>query len=138
MRQEDECVLEGGSMSGTIYDQESSSEKAFRALIRKTKAMPGILPPWWDEQSTGKCLNNARNSPSSSLACAQEKHDIQERWADSKMLMKLRMLGERIYGYTPGGHRSDAMLGFMIGTEGGDSGMVSATIDIASLLRRAN
>lgn len=82
--------------------------------------------------------NYARNSPNFLLACAQEKHDIQERWADSKLPMKLRMLAGRIYGYTPGGHRSDAMLGFMIGTEGGDSDMVSTTIDIASLLRRAN
>lgn len=138
MRQEDEYVLEGSIMGGTIYDQESNSEKAFRTLIGKTKAVPGILPPWWDEQSTGKCLNYARNSPNFSLACAQEKHDIQERWADSKMPTKLRILAERKYGYTPGGHRSDAMLGFMIGTEGGESGMVSITIDIASLLRKAN
>lgn len=138
MRQEDEYALNGDIMSGTIYDQEPSSEKAFRTLIRKTKAVPGLLPPWWDEESTGKCLNYARNSSEFSLACAQKKHDIQERWADTKMPMKLRMLAERVYGNTPGGHRSDAMLGMMMGLEGDDLGMVSTTVDIASLLRSAS
>lgn len=138
MRQEDEYALEGELMSGTIYDQEPNSEKAFRTLIRKAKVVPGLLPPWWDERSTGKCLNYARNSAKFSLAHAQEKHDIQETWADTKMPMKLRMLAERVYGNTPGGHRSDAMLDMMMGMESDDSGMASTTIDIAALMRSAS
>lgn len=138
MRQEDEYTLNDELMSGTIYNQEPSSENAFRTLIRKAKAVPGLLPPWWDERSTGKCLDYARDSAQFSLAHAQEKHDIQETWGDTKMPMKLRMLAERVYGNTPGGHRSDAMLGMMMGIEGDDSGMSSTTIDLAALMRSAS
>lgn len=63
MRQEDEYVLEGSIMRGTIYDQEPSSEKAFRTLIRKTKAVPGILPPWWDWQMFELCPQLAKFLP---------------------------------------------------------------------------
>jgi len=70
MRQEDEYALNGELMSGTMYNQEPSSEKAFQALIRKAKAVPGLLPPWWDERSTEKCLSYARDSAQFSLAHA--------------------------------------------------------------------
>jgi splicing suppressor protein 51 len=138
MRQEDEYALEGEHMSGTIYNQEPNSEKAFRTFIRKSKAVTGLLPPWWDDKSLEKCLSYSRNSADFSLKHAQEKHDIQETWADKMMPMKLRMIAERVYGNTPGGSKGDAMLAHMMGAEGGNgplAGMHSATIDVASLLR---
>jgi splicing suppressor protein 51 len=138
LRQEDEYNLEGELMSGTIYNQEPSSEKAFRTFIGKAKAVSGFLPPWWDENSLKRCLDYSRNSADFSLRHAQEKHDIQETWGDNQMPMKLRMVAERVYGNTPGGHRSDAMLGMMMGTEGGGgagSGLHSTTLDIAAMMR---
>jgi splicing suppressor protein 51 len=138
MRQEDEYALDGEHMSGTIYNQEPNSEKAFRTFIRKAKAVSGILPPWWDHKSLEKCLSYSRNSADFSLKHAQEKHDIQETWADKMMPMKLRMVAERVYGNTPGGSKGDAMLAHMMGAEGGNgplAGMHSATIDFASLMR---
>lgn len=137
LRQEDEYNLEGETMTGSIYNQEPNSEPAFRTLIRKAKAVPGLLPPWWDSQSLEKCLTYSRKTEQFSLACAQEKHDIQETWGDNNMPMKLRMVAEKIYGNTPGGTRSDAMLGLMMGMEGGaNAGMHSTTLDIASLMNR--
>ena len=54
------------------------------------------------------------------------------------MPMKLRMVAERVYGYTPGGFKSDAMLASKISVENGDGGspvMSSLPIDLASLMR---
>jgi splicing suppressor protein 51 len=121
MRQADEYKFDGKAMPGTIYNQEPSSEKAFRELIRKAKAIPGLLPPWWDDKSLGQCLEYSCKSSAFSLRCAQEKHDVQETWGDDRMPMKLRMVAERVYGYTPGGSKSDQLLAVMIGAESGDS-----------------
>lgn len=138
MRQEDEYNLGGETMTGTIYNMEPSSEKAFKTFIRKAKAVSGLLPPWWTDESLKQCLEYSRKSSGFSLCHAQEKHDIQETWGDDKMPMKLRMVAERVYGNTPGGHRSDAMLGMMMSMEGGagaNAGLHSTTLDIASLMR---
>jgi len=54
------------------------------------------------------------------------------------MPMKLRMVAERVYGYTPGGFKSDAMLAQMMGVENGDSAyanMFSLNVDLAALMR---
>jgi hypothetical protein len=138
MRQEDEHALEGELMSGTIYNQEPNSEKAFRTFIRKATAVSGLLPPWWDDKSLAKCLSYSRDSADFSLKHTEEKHDIQKTWADQTMPMKLRMVAERVYGYTPGGSKGHAMLAHMVGAEGGSgplAGMHSTTLDFASLMR---
>ncbi|KAK4889777.1 hypothetical protein LTR27_011489 [Elasticomyces elasticus] len=46
MRQEDVYNLEGDTMTGTIYNQEPTSEPAFRDFLRKAKTTPCFLPPW--------------------------------------------------------------------------------------------
>jgi len=52
------------------------------------------------------------------LANAREKSDIQEEWKDERMPKKVRMLGEKVYGNTPGGTRSDGIMGMMLMMEG--------------------
>lgn len=124
-------------MTGTIYNLEPTSEKAFRTLIKKAKAVPGLLLPWWDASSLQKCLSYARTSADFSLASAQEKHDIQETWSDNHMPMKLRMVAERVYSYTPGGTKSAGMLAHMMSMEDGTLGdMHVANLDLARLFRR--
>lgn len=138
MRQEDEYNFEGETMIGTIYNLEPSSENAFRSFISKAKAVSGLLPPWWDDESLKQCLEYSRKSPDFSLRSAQEKHDIQETWGDDRMPMKLRMVAERVYGYTPGGSKSDAMLAQMMGIENGHSAyanMSCMNVDLAALMR---
>lgn len=71
------------------------------------------------------------------MAAAQENQDIQKTWGDDRMPMKLRMVAERVYGNTPGGSKSDAMLALMAGQEGGGGGGFSSSLDIASLMRGA-
>ncbi|KAM0701253.1 hypothetical protein Q7P35_011614 [Cladosporium inversicolor] len=131
IRQEDEYKLDGDIMIGTIYNLEPSSEKAFRTFIRRAKAVTRLLLPWWNDNSLNECLEYSRKSPDSSLRSAQEKHDIQETWGDENMPMKLRMVSERAYGYTPGGFKSDDMLASMIEVENGKG----TYINVSSLTR---
>jgi splicing suppressor protein 51 len=120
MRQEDMYALDGDTMRGTIYNMERSSEKAFRVFIRKAQAVEGLLPPWWTKSTVNECITYSRGSSDFSLECAQEKHDIQETWKDFHMPMKLRMVTEPVYGYTPGGRKRDGMMAMMVAYEGGE------------------
>lgn len=125
----------GDFMTGTIYDQEPTSEEAFREMLTKAKLVDGLLPPWWNDEKAEDCVQyGLRNGPFS-LAGAQEKSDIQETWGDNRMPMKLRMLGEKVYGSTPGpGGQGggSSMLAMMMAMEGG-SGMHSTMLDMSQL-----
>ncbi|KXT07876.1 hypothetical protein AC579_5155 [Pseudocercospora musae] len=128
MRQEDTYTFEGDTMSGTIYNGQSSSEPAFRHMIHRAKNKAGFLPPWWNDSKLEECIRLNRQA----LRCAQEKSDIQESWSDNLMPMKLRMLGEKIYGSTPGTMpgQGDIMLNLQMMLERGDSGMVSSHLGL--------
>lgn len=98
MRQEDTYTFEGETMPGTIYNGESSSEMAFRNMLWRAKQVQGLLPLWWSSEKEEECIRKNKEA----LQSAQEKSDIQEFWRDSLMPMKLRMVGETIYGNRPG------------------------------------
>ena len=121
MRQEDEYLFEANHLPGSIYDlpANNGSVPAFRTFIRKAaRKNPTILPPWWTEEKTEACVAyGLRTDHDHSLKHAVEKSDVQRIWADDKMPMKLRMLGERVWGNTPGGTRSDGMLALMMAME---------------------
>jgi splicing suppressor protein 51 len=117
LRQEDVYKFEGDTMNGTIYNEERSSKRAFRAFLRKASRVEGLLPPWWSDEKQAECIRYGMTSSEFSLECAQEKSDIQETWGDTQMPMKLRMIGERVYGNTPGGSNSMGMMGMMLAME---------------------
>ena len=102
MRQEDTYNFEGDIMSGTIYNQEKSSASALRVFLGKAEQIPDFLPSWWTREKREECIQFGLRGPDHLLKCAQEKSDLQERWNDQQMPMKLRMLGEIVYGNTPG------------------------------------
>lgn len=121
-------------MTGTIYNRERTSEPAFRSFIRLARTKPGFLPPWWDDARTEECIRFSRGSHDFSLEHAVEKHDVQEQWRDDRMPMKLRMLGEKVYGTAPGGAEGASMLGMMMAMEGGSTGgMLNSILDINNL-----
>jgi splicing suppressor protein 51 len=86
MRQEDEYTLGGRLMNGSVYG---------------AQAIPGFLPSWWTETSVDDCIQYAR-AAGSLLKCAQESHDIREKWGDDSMPMQLRLVAERVYEQTAG------------------------------------
>lgn len=125
--------LEGESMNGTIYAGEPSSEPAFRAMLRRMKK--GFLPDWWSADKEEECVSIHAQA----LTHAQEKADIQETWSDPMMPMKLRMLGEKVFGSTPGagGKATGAgMLQMQMQMETGRSGNVASHLDLGSMFSR--
>lgn len=119
-------------MAGTIYNGEANSVSAFRTLLSKAKSVAGLLPPWWSDEKAAECIRYGQQSDHGfCLSSAQEKSDIQEQWKDPQMPMKLRMLGEKIYGVGPGGQPAASMLSMMMSQEGGSSGMVSSHFELA-------
>lgn len=135
MRQEDMYSIEQEHMDGSIYDEEPTSEGAFRIFIRKAAKVDGLLPPWWTSEKLDECVRYSLASADYSLAHAQEKHDIQKQWGDDKMPMKLRLIGERVWGNSPGGMSGNAILGMMMSQEKGTGPANTSTIDIAAMLR---
>lgn len=133
MHQEDVYNLEGETMVGTIYNSEPTSEKAFGDFLRRAKRISGFLPPWFNDEKAEECVRyGLRSDHGFTLDCAREKSDIQEVWGDDRMPMKLRMLGEKVYGNTPGGSKGDAMLGMMMQMEGGSFTGVTSMIGLDS------
>ncbi|KAJ9221556.1 hypothetical protein DTO027B5_2821 [Paecilomyces variotii] len=59
----------------------------------------GILPKWWCEEKRNACERKAMRDPWCRITYAVEKGDIQEHYKDDMMPMKLRMLGETVYGF---------------------------------------
>lgn len=111
MHQEEEHTVVGKAMTGTIYDQQPSSENAFRDFICKAQTVSGLLPPWWNEKSLEDCLTYSRETSAFSLRSAQNKHEIQKTWGDDRMHLKLRLVAERVYGYSPGGSSARLTVG---------------------------
>lgn len=133
MRQEDKYKFEGDTMPGTIYDGESSSEMAFRDMLRRAKQVRGLLPPWWSSEKEEECIRNNE----AALQSARKKSDIQESWQDNMMPMKLRMVGETIYGYTPGSVNDggQAMRRMQQVMGAGDLGMKSKLFDLSKMTK---
>lgn len=131
MRQEDTYTFEGDTMPGTIYNGEYSSEMAFRDMLRRAKQVRGLLPPWWSSEKEEECIRNNEVA----LQSAREKSDIQESWQDNMMPMKLRMVGETIYGNTPGSMNDggQAMRRMQQVMGAGDSGRQSTVLDLSKL-----
>ncbi|KAI1924015.1 hypothetical protein LOZ52_002605 [Ophidiomyces ophidiicola] len=59
----------------------------------------GVLPSWWSPNTRKACERLAKNPEGNHfIGYAVEKPDIQEKYGDSLMPMKLRMVAEKIYG----------------------------------------
>lgn len=133
MKQEDTHNIEGDTMTGTIYNGEVNSIPAFRVMLGKASQVQGLLPPWWNDDKAAECILYGRRSGHGfSLAAAQGKSDVQDHWKDPQMPMKLRMLGEKIYGVGPGGQPAASMLSMMMSMEGGNGPKIPTHLDLGS------
>ncbi|KAF4625385.1 hypothetical protein G7Y89_g12782 [Cudoniella acicularis] len=95
LRCEDEYSF-GGNTVG-IYNEENPIRE-FNKFLDLAEKRNKLLPPWWNKEKRGECVRWATGgSDWADINCAVEKSDIQERY-DNMMPMKLRILGEKIYG----------------------------------------
>jgi mitochondrial splicing suppressor protein 51 len=96
MRVEDEYVF--GEQNIGIYGGENPLPE-FRRFLRLAESRAGLLPPWWNKDKEKECERIALARDGwNNINCAVEKSDIQEHYKDPTMPMKLRILGEKIYG----------------------------------------
>lgn len=65
-------------------------------LVRAKRV--NVLPNWWNEVKEGQCKTIAMVDSYFNIKFATEKSDVQEKWEDNLMPMKMRMAAENIYG----------------------------------------
>ena len=122
MKQEDTYAIEQDNMTGTIYNHEKTSEKAFRKFLSEAKKVSGLLPSWWSEEKEKECIQfGLEKDGDFCLEHAVEKADVIKQWNDNLMPMKLRMLAEKVYGKGPGGQNGASMLMMMVSQEQGSN-----------------
>lgn len=96
MRVEDEYVY-GGNTIG-IYNGDNTIP-LFKKFLSLAESRQQLLPTWWSPVKRRECERLAVDgSQWSDINCAVGKSDIQDHYNDNLMPMKLRILGEKIYG----------------------------------------
>jgi mitochondrial splicing suppressor protein 51 len=96
MRVEDEHVY-GCNNIGVYAGEDPRPE--FREFLDLAETREGILPAWWSVEKRKECEGMAVDGEGwNDINCAVEKSDIMEHYGDNTMPMKLRVLGEKIYG----------------------------------------
>lgn len=88
------------SISSAPSSSSSESKPEADEHEAETKSTSTLLPSWWNPQRRGECEWRALQSQFWSSLCAPVNKDgIVERYRDSMMPMKLRVLAEAVYGY---------------------------------------
>jgi len=96
MRVEDEYVFAHGNVG--IYAGEDP-RVPFGEFLDLAESRRGLLPGWWNAEKRKECESMAVDASQwSDINCAVEKGDVQDHYGDSTMPMKLRILGEKVYG----------------------------------------
>ncbi|KAL5351752.1 Ankyrin repeat and MYND domain-containing protein 2 [Pseudogymnoascus australis] len=96
MRVEDEYVFGGNTTS--IYNEDKPLP-LFKKFLSLAESRQQLLPAWWSPAKRRECERlSVHASQWSDINRAVEKSDIQDHYNDNMMPMKLRILGEKIYG----------------------------------------
>ncbi|KAG8525247.1 uncharacterized protein KY384_008891 [Bacidia gigantensis] len=100
LRVEDDYAF-GGDNRGLYSGDEAEAMPDFKRFLNKCEKK-GVLPSWWSKEKRRELERRVRDrNEKDGIGCvyfAVEKSDIQEKYGDNIMPMKLRMLAERIYG----------------------------------------
>jgi mitochondrial splicing suppressor protein 51 len=96
LRVEDEYAF--GCNNIGIYAGEDPRPE-FKKFLDLAESRNGILPSWWNADKRKECERMAVDSSGwNDINCAVEKDDILDHYEDNFMPMKLRVLGEKVYG----------------------------------------
>ncbi|ETS00346.1 putative MYND domain protein, partial [Trichoderma reesei RUT C-30] len=118
LRVEDTYTFRGELMEGSLYDNGSHGLRGFRKFLKKAATVPGLLPPWWNDEKKRACEQLGMDkSQWSDLHYAVDKSDIRDHYKDSLFPMKLRMFGDAIYGFNPSGTDGTVMRMIMMAKE---------------------
>lgn len=95
MRCEDEYTQNGDTYG--LYNQEDPRDEFKKFLSKAEKSK--VLPEWWSKEKKKEVMRMSTDRDGD--ACihhAVEKGDVVDMYEDGMMPMKLRALGEKVYG----------------------------------------
>ena len=96
MRAEDDCKFAYDRHG--LYDDEDPLED-FQEFLNLAQTRKGLLPGWWNGDKRKACERLAMDSKQWAFVGKKiEKADIMRHYGDNMMPMKIRLLGEKIYG----------------------------------------
>lgn len=104
MRVEDLCKFEG-ELTG-LYNQQDPLPEFRKFLSLCEEHAKDMLPEWWNAEAREECVKLATDRTGGTyLGHAVEKSDIQEKYKDGIMPLKLRILAHKAYGRAIGAPR---------------------------------
>ncbi|KAG0252996.1 hypothetical protein DFQ27_007729 [Actinomortierella ambigua] len=135
MRVEDMYVFEGELDVDSVYGgAQDGGIRGFNHFLDEVESHDGLLPSWWTPEHRRACVTYGARSDKdhwSGLCWAVEKHDIVNHYGDQFMPMQLRMFGEQIFGFVPGGSKSDDMLAMQVEMENGRGPRYVSNLDMS-------
>ncbi|KAH8601931.1 hypothetical protein B0O99DRAFT_203296 [Bisporella sp. PMI_857] len=106
LRVEDEMKFKGKLLG--INNNRSQCLSDFKTLLNLAESRKGLLPKWWNSSIRRDCEQFAvqemqgqykyNGHPEGNIYSSTTEGRIQEHYADKNMAVKLRILGQRIYG----------------------------------------
>ncbi|KAJ5919621.1 hypothetical protein N7454_009456 [Penicillium verhagenii] len=86
-----------------IYGKSKDLRKGFKWFLTKVESQRDLLPEWWTDDKTDKCVTFGMTDSTWRLESAVEKNELIKLYGSSSMPMQLRMFSEQIYGCASGG-----------------------------------
>ncbi|KAK6430841.1 hypothetical protein LTR95_013001 [Oleoguttula sp. CCFEE 5521] len=118
MHQEDVRDYTGSAMTNTIHDGKSALSTVAFVHFMVEAEQAKVLPPWWNALNNFECIRFAKSNNDFALTVARTGQRIQEAWGDPNMPVKLRMLAQKVYGWTVCLEETEGMLQQMAESEG--------------------
>lgn len=130
---EDLYNLEYINEEDSVYVGAPSGLIGFHRFLKEVAAKPGLLPPWWTSAKVKNCEDLGMDASQwNDLRCAVEKADIIKHYGHYKFPMQLRMFGEDVYGWVPGGDSSGGEMRRMLMAIEDGKRMYGTTFDLSS------
>ncbi|KAJ5947966.1 MYND domain protein [Penicillium verhagenii] len=86
-----------------IYGKSKDLRKGFKRFLTKGESQRDLLPEWWTDDKTDKCITFGMTDLTWRLESAVEKDELAKLYGSPSMPMQLRIFSEQIYGCASGG-----------------------------------
>lgn len=115
MRMEDNANFDGIREHDSIYASDTNDGGAgFHRFLTLAEEKIDLFPPWWGIIKKMECEGLGTSPGWSSLRTKVTKDDIAEHYGQVTFPTQLRIFGEFIYGFMPGGEDTSATRYFMM------------------------
>ncbi|KAK1756547.1 hypothetical protein QBC47DRAFT_380138 [Echria macrotheca] len=103
--------IEGKVELDSLYGRSPNARAAFTRFLNKIEQRKrSLLPSWWNDEKKKECVTFGLDDGKwQYLGRAVTKADLIEHYGDPQFPMQLRMLGEAVNGFAPGGGNGAAV-----------------------------